>query len=72
MAFYEGIKVSKGKYFYTTDIDLEVNPKYLNILFDRIIKTNKDCIFCINKNDNSKSKLEKFLKFIFLVLQEYF
>ena len=70
MAFAEGINI-KGKYFYTTDI-LEVNPKILNILFDRIIKTNKDCIFFINKNDNSKSKLEKILKFIFFSFARYF
>ena len=72
VAFYEGIKVSKGKYFYTTDIDLEVNPKYLNTLFNRIIKTKKDCIFCINKKDNSKSKLEKILKFIFFSFARLF
>ena len=50
----------------------EVNPKYLNTLFNRIIKTKKDCIFCINKKDNSKSKLEKILKFIFFSFARLF
>ena len=65
ISFYEGIKLSSGKFFYTTDIDLEVDPKTIFLLYSKIIKKKKNCVFCINNNDTSKSILEKSLKIIF-------
>ena len=72
ISFYEGIKLSSGKFFYTTDIDLEVDPKTIFMLHSKIIKKKKNCIFCINNNDNSKSILEKLLKFIFFRFAKIF
>ena len=71
-AIYEGIKISRGQYFYTTDIDLEVDEKYLQILYNNITSGSKECIFCLNEIDNSKSLTSKIFKKIFFIFSKIF
>ena len=72
IAITEGIKVSSGKLFYTTDIDLEVNENNIKILYNKILNENRDCIYCINNNDNSKSIFSKIFKFFFFLFAKLF
>tara|TARA_Y100000816_G_scaffold285970_1_gene266351 strand:+ start:659 stop:1579 length:921 start_codon:yes stop_codon:yes gene_type:complete len=72
IAITEGIKVSNGRLFYTTDIDLEVNENHIKILYNKILNENRDCIYCVNNNDNSKSIFSKIFKFFFFLFAKIF